>query len=372
MEVVFINTGKVFKLNDKDGILNYLEQLNLKKSFKLINKKNLKINESFLLEGTDNFYIRFINKNNYICQKPIDIYMYLKSLSFYRDGKIYEQDSDMVDNIYKNWSYDFVCLSYIDENNQIVSDYNMNIKMLENEMIRLFRKRYPLKYKNYSKTGDSKCSESSHGLIYGLVHRTTKNNLQSILKDGWLNPFHNPNWWWKQGIYMKLITINNYEHIVNPKNINLIFSLSLLDDLDYYINEGEDMGDRNKDSFYKGVKSNNKDLNKYSAAERAVIYNMDSGEIVFREPISLERYLEKIIEPNNNLYKKEEKVYYRKNCNGKIKNIDWKILDKYRGKSYENDIIPKEDLIELVKRNEVFLLKNIKNDKFLEIPYKKI
>jgi hypothetical protein len=390
------------------------------KKYPLIHKAIRYPYETYVLEGTDVFNVKFIMKSTYdsvdgvyndttICQNPIHIYTDLKSLSFLRDGKIYEQDPDMMEYIYEVWANYFVCLGYVGEQNRIVSSYDLNISILESELIKLFKQRYPFKYKNYSKIEDSKCSESSHGLIYGLVHEVRTSNLESILESEWLDPFYNPGYDWKQGVYMKLITINNEQDIIRSRNTSLIFSVSLLDDLDYYGNEEEAAGSRGSSSFYKGVKScpkdlDNygneeeafsfykgvkscpKDLDKYSSAERAVIYDKDRGEIIFREPISLRRYLEKIIIPNGKrgefpqfyqdmmISQPEKGVYYRKNCNSKVGKWKKSLLDKYRDK-YEQiseDLIPEEDLIELVKRSKVRLVKETEKYHDIEIPYKKI
>jgi len=178
---------------------------------------------------------------------------------------------------------------------------------------------------------------------------------------------------------MKLMTSNT---ISSGKGVSFIYSTALLDDLDYYGNEDEDFGVRGGGSFYKGICYKcPRDLKKYSSVERAVIYGMDMGEIVFREPINLKKYLQKILIPNNPMgremkknkkipkyyrdmmtYELDKGVYYRKGCKGKMKPLkkSAKILTKYMEISPEDiptDLIPHEDIIEIVKRNKVSLIK---------------
>jgi len=432
MEVVFINTGHIFNLLDRKAIFNYLRSIKLdheipffkstiahyvrftkrdyfqkymerrpQNSYKerefvtMVKKKHPVITNIFDdvndFIGVENFFFIFKkirevdsfsgNKEEiyttYVSVPPVRIYEHLSSFSFVRDEKLYKMDPELIECIWNYFPDHFVTKAWVASNGKIHSEYYMTISMLKKELITQFKIKYPFQYKKYKTKGKSGCNESKHGLIHGLVHRTKKENLENFLRDGWLEPFYNPHDWWKQGIYMKLMTGNNIE--VRKDTINLVFSVALLDDLDYYGNEAEDFGIRSNDSFYKGICPGcSPDMQKYSSAERAVIYGMENGEIIFREPISVNRYLEKIVVPNGmeiDIPKKykhlivneiDPNTYYRKNCNGEMTKIS--PLPKFDRSEISDDLIPEEDLIEIVKRNKIHL---IEGDRIMlkEIPY---
>lgn len=464
MELVFLNTGYVFNMIDKKGIVKHLKQIGLvdhiptfkrrcdqyiklsKEDYfekyleisasranrnvpkwtgaeddflEMVKKKHPAITKLFkrnpiiTLPGVDNFFLflRRIKQSNifsddlihetHISVSPVRVYEYLQSLSFLKNEEIYEMEQEFIQEIWNTYPDYFLCTTHIDKDGRIVGDYDIHISMLKKFLIKEFKKKYPFKYKYYRKEEDSLCNESKHGLIHGLIHRLSHTNLEnmiSLTNEGWLDPFYgntNPFNVWKSGVYMKLMTDRTDK--TSGGFVKFVFSVALLDDLDYYGNDDEAFGDRTGHSFYKGVSHKvPKELKKYSSAERAVIYNMEHGEIIFREPISLERYLEKILVPKGRfgdefmtcedipkyyrdmmVKELEPDAYYRKNCNGEMEDPSksLEILKKYENKWNEEEIpqelIPDEDLIELVKRERVELIGgDVKRMK--EIPFKKI
>ena len=455
MEIVFLNTGHVFNMMDKKGITTYLKQIGLVDHVSTLKRRcdqyikfskedyfekylerrvnrnissQLGVEDDFLemvekkhptitklikrgrvikLQGVDNFFLtlRRIKQTNiftdnlihetYISVSPVRVYEYLQSLSFLRNGEIYEMEEEFIHEVWNTYPEYFLCTTHIDKDGKIQSDYDIQISMLKKSLIREFKKKYPFKYKYYRKEEKSPCNESKHGLIHGLVHRLNSTNMSSMIsvtKSGWLDPFYNNTSIfkaWKSGVYMKLMTGENEN--LNSGMINLIFSVALLDDLDYYGNDDEDFGVRGGYSFYKGFSYKvPKELKKFSSAERAVIYGMENGEIIFREPVSLERYLEKIVVPEGRfgdefmankkipqyyrdmmVRELEPGAYYRKHCNGEMVKTP-KISGKYEDiEEIPEELIPDEDLIELVKRESVELIQgDVRRMK--EIPYKKI
>lgn len=457
MELVFLNTGYVFNMIDKKGIVKHLKQIGLvdyiptfkrrsdqyikltKEDYfekylemcstranrrsrigeeydflEMVEKKHpaitklLKRNKVIKLPGVDNFFLslRRIKQTNIFSDNlihethtsvsPVRVYEYLQSLSFLRNEGIYEMEQEFIQEIWNTYPDYFLCTTHTDKDGKIESDYDIHISMLKKFLIREFKKKYPFRYKYYRKEEDSACNESKHGLIHGLIHRLSHTNLEnmiSLTNEGWLDPFYSNTYKvWKSGVYMKLMT----DRTQNKREglVNFVFSVALLDDLDYYGNDDEAFGDRTGHSFYKGVSHKvPKELKKYSSAERAVIYNMEHGEIIFREPISLERYLEKILVPEGRfgdefmtcedipkyyrdmmVKELEPDVYYRKNCNGEMEDPSKssKILKKYEDKLSDEkipqELIPDEDMIELVKRERVELIEgDVKRMK--EIPF---
>jgi len=186
MEVIFINTGFIFNLNDKKGIMGYLQKIdldipNIRKSINqylkfekeayfvetinflqidcpwemkdqekrdtLLKKAGKKypdimslLHNKRMLRIAENFFIKINSKNQYtfidekfypscVCVPPVRIYEHLLSLSFIRDERIYKPEKEFVEAVYNNLPWDFLPFSHTDDEGRITSHYDRNVEL---------------------------------------------------------------------------------------------------------------------------------------------------------------------------------------------------------------------------------------------------
>jgi hypothetical protein len=213
--------------------------------------------------------------------------------------------------------------------------------------------KYPIIFKGMVKKNMIECNESKNGILRAIVHQIGHvsgergiDHFCEIFKSEYLR-IQTKDYEVNEGIFSFLVGRDDQFqdfYDIHGKGIFLIFSLSVLEDFDYWVSLGGTIyGKREKTGFYKGICYEcNEELKEYSSAERgylAINQNVKpfSHEIVFTGDINLKRYVQAIYVPGKKLYremmasdkikpwikdmiinKDDINIVYRNNCEGDI------------------------------------------------------
>lgn len=346
---------KKFDFKTMDKLANQIQLLDKQKKWRKHNKLDDEYDDYYnqfielsnkIIFGKVNTHIVFYSFNDKpTFQNTSEFYKYISSTKIIRDKKTYNIDDKLLlDMFSKN-------PEFYKESLFIDTDLNPNILMSAYTSMfqKYFNQIYPIVGKNKNLNKETNCNQSKNGILRGLVHMigyTGINGprdeyLMNIINSKYLEMMfkeNNPD----GGVFTTILgKDNSIEQLYHRRpGIYLIFSLSLLDDFDYWCGK-HNLGKRNLNMFYKdSCHKCDKKLKNYSAAERCYMemYSkefIDFYELMLASDVNIKRYLEAIYINNNGYYNtiKKSKVVpswvkklvvqeedrnkiYRKHCKG--------------------------------------------------------
>lgn len=379
----------IMRQNFRKNISKRLDlMINFRKLFQDFQKL---VEKNFYNEITKRFLIIFhsIEEQPQV-QNSSEFVEYITKTEIVRNKKTYPIDKNFLSDLFIQNP------EYIRE--LLFIDYDININVLMSAYSSIFQKymneKFPLKHKHSTKYVQGECNESKNGILRGLVHMigytgygnlTPEDYLSNIINSQYLEiqfSKRNPD----SGIFTTILGKDNSikELYGERSGIYFIFSLSVLDDFDYWAGK-HNLGKRTGTSFYKGIcyKCSDK-LENYSAAERCYMEMFSEKfeifyELMFASDINIKRYVEEIYVADKETYntllassklpnwvkvlltnKENTKKIYRKNCKGETPNfIDEKEFNKMVKLTMKRKLmkdIPKVDYKAINQRRKIELI----------------
>jgi hypothetical protein len=266
----------------------------------------------------------------------------LKKSCINRGKKEFKIEYDMLSDITKRFPYFYYETLFI---NSTLGMFQ-KLKKITDFFQDYINQQYPIIHKHSVKKRNISCDESKNGILRAVVHQVGfadgNENIFPLIKSGYLEIQMKP-YEFNGGNFTTLVGYGDklsHTYIEN-KGVFLVFSLSILDDLDYWVSLEMRSGIRSSLDFYKGICCEcDQSMEKYSSAERAysaIEHGGLSHETVFTSDINLRRYLEAVYVPDKKLYremlsskdlepwakkllinKDNVNKVYRKRCSGKV------------------------------------------------------